>query len=52
MIKNQNKLKVFQAIQEGIIEIKEAKKNGVELQTLSEFLNESNNLKHSEKSKN
>jgi hypothetical protein len=33
---------VFQAIQEGIIEIKEARRNGVKLQTLSDFLNESN----------
>lgn len=34
---------VFQSIQDGISEIKEAKKNGVELQTLSDFLNENNN---------
>lgn len=41
--KLQNKLKVFQAIQDGFGEIKAAKKSGKELQTLSDFLNESNN---------
>lgn len=39
--KLQNKLKVFHSISEGIGEIKEAKKQGNKLQTLSEFLNES-----------
>jgi len=37
----QNKLKVFQAIQEGIEEIKSAKRQRYKLQTLSGFLNES-----------
>jgi hypothetical protein len=40
--KLQNKLKVLLAIQEGIGEIKIAQKQGVKLQTLSDFLNESN----------
>ncbi len=40
--KLQNKLKVFLAIQEGLGEIKTAKKQGSKLQTLSDFLNESN----------
>ena len=40
--KLQNKLKVFMAIQEGLEEIKNAVKKGKELQTLSDFLNESN----------
>ena len=40
--KLQNKLKVFQAIQEGFEEIKAAKKGGKKLQSLSDFLNESN----------
>jgi len=40
--KLQNKLKVFLAIQEGLREIKTAKKQGSKLQTLSDFLNESN----------
>jgi len=40
-IKLQNKLKVLLAIQEGIGEIKIAKKQGIKLQTLSDFLNES-----------
>ena len=39
--KLQNKLKVLLAIQEGISEIKTAKKQGAKLQTLSSFLNES-----------
>ncbi len=39
--KLQNKLKVFQSIQEGINELKEAKKSGNKLQSLSDFLNES-----------
>ena len=40
--KLQNKLKVFLAIQEGLEEIKNAVKKGKELQTISDFLNESN----------
>jgi len=40
--KLQNKLKVFLAIQEGIEEMQESKKKGEKLQTLSDFLNESN----------
>jgi hypothetical protein len=40
--KLQNKLKVFLAIQEGLGEIKAAKNQGDKLQTLSDFLNESN----------
>lgn len=40
--KLQNKLKVFIAIKDGLREIKDAKKQGYKLQTLSEFLNESN----------
>jgi hypothetical protein len=40
--KLQNKLKVFLAVQEGLREIKAAKKQGSKLQTLSDFLNESN----------
>ena len=40
--KLQNKLKVFLAIQEGLEEIKNTVKKGKELQTLSDFLNESN----------
>ena len=39
--KLQNKLKVFVAIQEGLGEIKAAKMQEIELQTLSDFLNES-----------
>jgi len=39
--KLQNKLKVFVAIREGVAEIKAAKKQGIELQTLSDFLDES-----------
>ncbi len=39
--KLQNKLKVFLSINEGIEEIKKAKKKGNKLQTLSDFLNES-----------
>jgi hypothetical protein len=41
-LKLQNKLKVFIAVQEGFGEIKEAKIKGNKLQTLSDFLNESN----------
>ena len=40
--KLQNKLKVFFAIQEGIEEIKALKNSGEKLQSLSDFLNESN----------
>jgi len=40
--KLENKLKVFTAIQEGFREIKAARKQGKKLQTLSDFLNESN----------
>jgi uncharacterized protein YpuA (DUF1002 family) len=40
--KLQNKLKVFLSIQEGFGEIKAAKKGGKKLQTLSDFLHESN----------
>jgi len=36
----QNKLDVFQAIAEGLSEVKEAKKKGKELKDLSDFLNE------------
>ncbi|MCE5348198.1 MAG: hypothetical protein LLG13_18185 [Bacteroidales bacterium] len=39
--KLQNKLKVFHAIQEGLEEIKTAKRQQYKLQTLSGFLNES-----------
>lgn len=37
----QNKLNVFLSIQEGIEEVKQAKKSGVKLQKLADFLNES-----------
>ncbi|MDP4275193.1 MAG: hypothetical protein Q8907_13025 [Bacteroidota bacterium] len=40
--KLQNKIKVFLAVQDGLDELKTAKKTGKELQTLSDFLNESN----------
>jgi len=40
--KLQKKLKVFMSIKEGIGEIKQAKKQGIKLQTLTDFLNESN----------
>jgi hypothetical protein len=40
--KLQNKLEVFLAIQDGIGELKTAKKQGKKLQTLSDFLDESN----------
>ena len=39
----QKKMKVFSNIQNGWEEIKEAKKTGKKLQTLKDFLNESNN---------
>ena len=38
--KLQYKLNIFIAIQEGLEEIKSAKKQGTKLQTLSDFLNE------------
>ncbi len=38
----QNKLKLFTEIKEGISEVKEAKKSGKKLQTLKDFLRESN----------
>ena len=41
-LKLQNKLKIFLSIQEGLGEIKTAKKQGNKLQTLTDFLNESN----------
>lgn len=41
-IKLQNKFKVFVSINEGLAEIKEAKKSGKKLQTLKDFLRESN----------
>lgn len=40
--KLQNKLTVFTGINEGLAEIKEAKKSGKKLQTLKDFLRESN----------
>ncbi len=40
--KLQNKLKVFTGIKEGLSEIKEARKSGKKLQTLKDFLRESN----------
>jgi methionyl-tRNA formyltransferase len=40
--KLQNKLKVFLAVQDGLVELKTAKREGKKLQTLSDFLNESN----------
>ncbi|MDR1592084.1 MAG: hypothetical protein LBS16_04275 [Prevotellaceae bacterium] len=41
-IKLQNKLSVLLGIQEGITEILSAKQNALELQTLSDFLDECN----------
>jgi len=38
----QNKLEVFLAIQDGMGELKTAKKQSKKLKTLSDFLNESN----------
>ena len=38
----QNKLKVFTEINEGLSEVKEARKSGKKLQTLKDFLRESN----------
>ena len=40
--KLQNKLKVFTGINEGLSEVKEARKSGKKLQTLKDFLRESN----------
>jgi len=40
--KLQNKLKVLTGIKEGLAEIREAKKTGKKLQTLKDFLRESN----------
>ena len=40
--KLQNKLKVLTGIKEGLAEIREAKKSGKKLQTLQDFLRESN----------
>ena len=40
--KLQNKLQVLMGIKEGIAEVREAKKNGKNLQTLKDFLRESN----------
>lgn len=41
-IKLQNKLKVLTGIKEGLSEVSEAKKSGKKLQTLKDFLRESN----------
>jgi hypothetical protein len=40
--KLQNKLEVFTGINEGLSEVKEARKSGKKLQTLKDFLRESN----------
>lgn len=40
--KLQNKLEIFLAIQDGMKELKSAKRQGKKLQTLSDFLNEDN----------
>ena len=40
--KLQNKLKVLLGIQDGIAEVKSAKKSGKQLQTLKDFLSENN----------
>ncbi len=40
--KLQNKLKVLVGIQDGIAEVKSAKKSGKQLQTLKDFLSENN----------
>lgn len=40
--KLQNKIKVISGIKEGLKEVNEAKKNGKKLQTLQDFLRESN----------
>ncbi|MBI1782077.1 MAG: hypothetical protein HYR66_12020 [Sphingobacteriales bacterium] len=41
-LKLQQKLKVFVSIKNGLQEVKQAKKTGKKLQTLKEFLSESN----------
>ncbi len=41
-IKLVNKVRVLTGIREGITEVKKAKKSGEQLQTLTDFLNESN----------
>lgn len=40
--KLRNKLKVFCAVQDGLVKLKTAKREGKKLQTLSDFLNERN----------
>jgi hypothetical protein len=40
--KLQNKLMVFTDIKQGLLEVKEARKSGKKLQTLKDFLRESN----------
>ncbi|MCX6237494.1 MAG: hypothetical protein NTY07_08060 [Bacteroidia bacterium] len=40
--KLQNKFELFLAVQDGLIELKTAKREGEKLQTLSDFLNERN----------
>lgn len=40
--KLQNKLEVFLAVQDGLVELKTAKREDKKLQMLSDFLNESN----------
>ena len=40
-LKLQNKLKVFLSVQEGLMEIEAAKKQGKKLQTFTDFLNKS-----------
>lgn len=40
--KLQNKLRVFTSVNEGLSEVKEAKKSGKKLQRLKDFLRESN----------
>jgi hypothetical protein len=42
-VKLQNKLNLFLGIKNGLTEIKEAKRTGKKLQTLKDFLRESNN---------
>jgi hypothetical protein len=42
-VKLQNKLNLFLGIKNGLTEIKEAKRKGKKLQTLKDFLRESNN---------
>ena len=45
-IKLKNKLEVLSGIKSGLEEIKRAKKQGVELQNLNEFLNENDNYSY------